>query len=86
MKNHFPNHCRAQQQVAKANNGNLIDMRGVTKAYETAAGSFTALNNIDLQIEAGKFIAIVGKSGSGKSTLLNMLTGIDQPKELHRQL
>ncbi|MCP4359115.1 MAG: ABC transporter ATP-binding protein [Chloroflexi bacterium] len=54
-------------------------MRGVTKAYETAAGSFTALNNIDLQIETGKFAAIVGKSGSGKSTLLNMLTGIDRP-------
>ncbi len=79
MKRHFKNNRRKQQQAAKASNGNLLDMRGVTKAYETAAGSFTALNNIDLQIEAGKFIAIVGKSGSGKSTLLNMLTGIDRP-------
>ncbi len=79
MKNHFPNHRRTQQQTAKSNGGNLIDMRGVTKAYETAAGPFTALKNIDLQIEAGKFVAIVGKSGSGKSTLLNMLTGIDRP-------
>ncbi|MCP4426056.1 MAG: ABC transporter ATP-binding protein [Chloroflexi bacterium] len=79
MKKHFKNNRRAQRQVAKANSGNLIDMRGVTKAYETAAGSFTALNNIDLQIEEGKFVAIVGKSGSGKSTLLNMLTGIDRP-------
>ncbi|MCP4427835.1 MAG: ABC transporter ATP-binding protein [Chloroflexi bacterium] len=79
MKKHFKNNRRAQQQAAKSNGRTLINMRGVTKAYETAAGSFTALNNIDLQIEAGKFVAIVGKSGSGKSTLLNMLTGIDRP-------
>ena len=62
-------------------NGNLIDMRHVTKVYETAAGSFTAIKNIDIQIRAGEFIAIVGKSGSGKSTLLNMLTGIDRPSD-----
>jgi putative ABC transport system ATP-binding protein len=68
-----------QQQVTASNGGNLIDLRGVTKAYETSAGSFTALEKIDLQIEEGKFVAIVGKSGSGKSTLLNMLTGIDRP-------
>ncbi len=57
----------------------LIELREVTKAYLTAAGSFTALQDVDLQIEEGKFVAIVGKSGSGKSTLLNMLTGIDRP-------
>jgi putative ABC transport system ATP-binding protein len=68
-----------QQQVAASNGGNLIDLRQVIKAYETGAGSFTALKKIDLQIEEGKFVAIVGKSGSGKSTLLNMLTGIDRP-------
>ncbi len=59
--------------------GNLIDLRGVTKAYQTAAGDFIALKDVDLQIEAGQFVAVVGKSGSGKSTLLNMLTGIDRP-------
>jgi ABC-type lipoprotein export system ATPase subunit len=37
------------------------------------------LNSIDLQIEAGEFVSIIGKSGSGKSTLLNMITGIDHP-------
>jgi putative ABC transport system ATP-binding protein len=78
MKNYFPNHHRTQQTV-KSKVGNLIDMRNVTKAYETSAGYFTALENIDLQIEAGEFTAIVGKSGSGKSTMLNMLTGIDRP-------
>ena len=57
----------------------LIELRAVTKVYQTAAGSFTALQDVDLRIGEGKFVAIVGKSGSGKSTLLNMLTGIDRP-------
>ncbi len=58
-----------------------IDLRGVVKDYETAAGSFTALRGIDLLIERGEFVAVIGKSGSGKSTLLNMITGIDRPTE-----
>lgn len=61
----------------------MIDLRGVTKAYETAAGPFWALKGIDLQVHEGEFIAVVGKSGSGKSTLINMFTGIDHPSEGH---
>ena len=57
----------------------LIDIRSVTKAYETAAGDFIALNNVDLKVSSGEFVAVVGKSGSGKSTLSNMITGIDRP-------
>ena len=57
----------------------VIDLQGVNKVYETGAGSFSALSDADLAIDAGEFVAIVGKSGSGKSTLLNMLTGIDRP-------
>jgi len=60
-------------------NGNLIELRQVIKTFENAAGTFTALKGIDLQVRAGELIAIVGKSGSGKSTLLNVLTGIDRP-------
>jgi len=59
----------------------MIDLRGISKVYETDAGSFTALTGIDLQICPGEFVAVVGKSGSGKSTLINVFTGIDHPTE-----
>src|SRR5215208_8546750 len=57
----------------------LIDMRQIVKTYQSAAGSFTALKSVDLKIDQGEFVAIIGKSGSGKSTLINMITGIDRP-------
>ena len=65
------------------NNGNgdspMIDLRHVDKYYQSAAGDYHALKEIDLCICAGEFVSIIGKSGSGKSTLLNMITGIDRP-------
>lgn len=64
---------------ARNDNRPLIAMCGVSKSYETPAGLFPALQNIDLDVSAGDFVAIVGKSGSGKSTLLNVMTGIDTP-------
>jgi putative ABC transport system ATP-binding protein len=62
-------------------NGNeyLIELRKIVKTYEGAAGIFTALKNIDLRVDPGEFVAVMGKSGSGKSTLINMITGIDRP-------
>ena len=59
----------------------MIDLRGLTKVYETPAGPFPALRGIDLAIQPGEFISVVGKSGSGKSTLINMFTGIDHPTD-----
>jgi ABC-type lipoprotein export system ATPase subunit len=57
----------------------MIDMHGIIKTFKSAAGEFTVLKGIDLTINRGEFVSIVGKSGSGKSTLLNMITGIDHP-------
>jgi ABC-type lipoprotein export system ATPase subunit len=56
-----------------------VSLKAVNKTYENAAGKFVALKSIDLELEFGQFISVVGKSGSGKSTLLNMITGIDHP-------
>jgi ABC-type lipoprotein export system ATPase subunit len=61
------------------NGDHLIHLRGVVKTFETDAGDFTALRGIDMTIDEGEFVAVIGKSGSGKSTLINMITGIDRP-------
>ncbi|HEX5942316.1 MAG TPA: ATP-binding cassette domain-containing protein, partial [Anaerolineales bacterium] len=60
-------------------NGRLVDLREVVKTYQSSAGTFTALKGVDLQVESGAFVSIIGKSGSGKSTLINVITGIDRP-------
>jgi len=57
----------------------MISLQRVSKTYETPAGMFPALRDIDLQVAKGEFVAVVGKSGSGKSTLLHLLGGIDRP-------
>ncbi|MEM7030275.1 MAG: ABC transporter ATP-binding protein [Chloroflexota bacterium] len=69
----------AVKNKADATGQMLIDVQNVIKTYETAAGDFQALKGVDLQVDRGEFVAVVGKSGSGKSTLINMITGIDRP-------
>jgi len=59
----------------------IIELKDVRKSYKSAAGEFSALRGINLQVDAGEFVSVIGKSGSGKSTLLNMITGIDRPTE-----
>ncbi len=57
----------------------LIRLNTIKKVYKTEAGDFLALKGIDLTIDRGEFVGIIGKSGSGKSTMVNMITGIDRP-------
>ena len=58
-----------------------LDFEGVTKRYQSRRGSTLALSDIDLSVERGEFIALVGQSGCGKTTLLRILAGLVQPTE-----
>lgn len=57
----------------------MIDLRGVRKIYNTGETEVRALDGIDLSIERGEFVAVVGQSGSGKSTFMNTLGCLDTP-------
>jgi ABC-type lipoprotein export system ATPase subunit len=68
---------QGQKQPVQAET--IIQLHKIVKTFKNAAGEFTVLRGVDLALQKGEFVAIVGKSGSGKSTLLNMITGIDHP-------
>ena len=57
----------------------IIECRQLTRTYRRGAQEITALDHLDLDVEAGEFLALMGPSGSGKTTLLNLIAGIDRP-------
>ena len=61
------------------NGAPLIELRNVTKVYQTGETEVRALDGVSLTIRRGEFIAIMGQSGSGKSTLMNILGCLDRP-------
>lgn len=58
----------------------LIETKGLTKLYGRGSSIIRALDGIDLSVDSGEFVAVVGASGSGKSTLMNLLGGLDKPE------
>jgi putative ABC transport system ATP-binding protein len=73
---------RDSAPVSKAEVGEhsaVMKVENLTKVFESAAGTVAALRTVDLSIEQGEFVAIVGPSGSGKSTLLNIIGALDRP-------
>lgn len=57
----------------------LVELNQVSKSYARGGETITPLDNVNLRIEAGEFVSLMGPSGSGKSTLLNLVAGIDRP-------
>ena len=55
----------------------ILEVRNASKTYGEGESAVAALHQVNMEIEAGEFIAILGPSGSGKSTLLNMIGGLD---------
>ena len=56
----------------------FVEARGIVKSYTVGANALTVLRDLDLQVDAGEMVAIVGASGVGKSTLLHVLGGLDR--------
>lgn len=56
----------------------IVELRGVTKSFRKGDETITPLNNVDLDIQEGEFVSLMGPSGTGKSTLLNIVSGIDR--------
>ncbi|MCL4266454.1 MAG: ATP-binding cassette domain-containing protein [Anaerolineae bacterium] len=80
MLNRFRNRDKTHgQSDGRIASSPLIHLQQVVKTYPTPTGDFYALKTLDLQVNQGEFVAVIGKSGSGKTTLINMLTGIDKP-------
>ncbi len=61
----------------------FIDIAGVEQVFKTKKGPFCALQNINLSVAKGEFVALIGHSGCGKSTLLNLIAGLTLPTQGH---
>src|SRR5205085_371959 len=68
-----------RRRQGKGRSMSLIELTGIYKVYDMGAEKVHALNGVDLAVERGEYVAIMGSSGSGKSTLMNLLGCLDTP-------
>jgi NitT/TauT family transport system ATP-binding protein len=57
----------------------IVSLAGVDKTFGTGTGAVTALGSVDLHVERGEFVCLIGASGCGKSTILNLVAGLEAP-------
>lgn len=70
-----------QFQRSMQNSSSFVSIKDVSKVYPTPTETYTVLENVNLTVEEGEFICVIGHSGCGKSTLLNMVSGFATPTE-----
>ncbi|HIB57810.1 MAG TPA: ATP-binding cassette domain-containing protein, partial [Candidatus Marinimicrobia bacterium] len=62
-------------------NNSVVEIQNMVKRFPVGGDFFTALKNVNLNIDKAEFTGLVGPSGSGKTTLLNIIGGLDSPSE-----
>ena len=67
--------------ISEVAQNTIVETKGITRVFEFGETQVHALNGIDLNVQLGEFIVILGPSGAGKTTLLNMIGGIDHPTD-----
>jgi putative ABC transport system ATP-binding protein len=71
--------ARPRRDSTPSATGQVLVTTDLSREYTSASGTFTALSAVNLGVQRGELVAIVGRSGSGKSTLMNLVAGIDRP-------